>query len=71
MAGNEKTNSKTDYPEVSPEMSIRIYENTYKMTNPRIMNKLEKVPVILIISAGEFSLIIDGMTELKTPPVTP
>lgn len=35
------------------------------------MNKLEKVPVILMIYAGEFSLMIEGMTELNTPQVMP
>lgn len=38
-----------DDPVVSPEMSTRIYENTYKKTNPAIINKFVKVPVMFII----------------------
>ena len=35
------------------------------------MNKLEKVPVMLRISLGEFSLMMEGITELMTPQVMP
>jgi len=41
------------------------------MTRPKMMNRFEKVPVMLSISVGEFSLIIAGMTELNNPAVIP